>query len=392
MENGPDGRNEDVMFQGLLQVFRDQLPRIVDILAPEIIELLKERIDSNNVGLPISNSMSDELKAEFETFRNNNRTYIEEQLAEREDKYYTLARYEHYLDLWGECLEEEPEPYVPKKYRNDRFYVTSNAELISVNRSELQRFQSQCEIFRLRRDNITAEIFAIDKAISDLVTRSGLSPAVSEKAIERWNKLITEDKARVDAKWKKKIAGVRESYIKDQEYVLSNPRIRTNNSRSHQQQQQQQQQRQQQQQQLQFHSKRTNTNGPVAPLNQGVPTINNYRFATPTFPIIPAIVTATPTAPVSQAAAHFSSPPLQHPPPFIAGPGGIPALPPTTEEDNGSSTSASTATGSYTESAPITVISNNTNPTSTASGGARSRTDDASKNGRGHNLSYNLRS
>ena len=107
MECGSQERNNDEMFQGLLQVIREQLPRIVDILAPEIIELFKGKVDSCENSSLISNSMKNNYEVEFNTFRNNNKTYIEEQLAEREEKYYTLARYEHYLDLWTKCLEEE---------------------------------------------------------------------------------------------------------------------------------------------------------------------------------------------------------------------------------------------------------------------------------------------
>ena len=391
MEYGSQDRNNDEMFQGLLQVIREQLPRIVDILAPEIIELFKGKVDSYNTTSSTSNSMNNKLEAEFNAFRNNNKTYIEEQLREREEKYYTLARYEHYLDLWTECLEEEP-VYVPKKYRNDKFYVTSNAELISVNRSELQRFQSQCEIFRLRRDNITAEIFAIDKAIVDMITRSNLSPEVTQKATERWNKLINEDIARVDAKWKKKIAGVRESYIKDQDYVMSNSRIRISNTRSNGQQLHQQQQQQEQQQQLQFHSKRISSSRGL--FNQGFQTVNNNRFSAPTIPTFSAATATAARFPVLPATTHTSSVPRQPPPPpGIAEPGILAVPPPTTEENSLSnmSTPLSTTVGNHTESPPTTVFSNNNNITNTPSGGARPRTEDVSKNGRGQSV-YNLRS
>ena len=225
-----------------------------------------------------------------------------------------------------------------------------------------------------------------------MITRSNLSPAVTERATERWNKLISEDIARVNAKWKKKIAGVRESYIKDQEYVMNNSRIRTSNSRSHQQQDHQLQHQQEQHQRLQFYSKQINSNRTVTPFNQGFPTVNNSRFSAPMVPTFLAATTTAATLPVVQTAAQFSSAPLRQPPPGIAEPGILPVHPSTSNENSASNMSAppSTAFGN-TESPPITVLSNNNNLTNTASGGARPRTDDAPKNGRGQS-SYNLRS
>ena len=59
-------------------------------------------------------------------------------------------------------------------HENDKYYVHSNDELINMQRFELQRFQSECEIFKLRRDNTTNEIFAIDKEVADFLSSKNM--------------------------------------------------------------------------------------------------------------------------------------------------------------------------------------------------------------------------
>ena len=53
---------------------------------------------------------------------------------------------ERLLDLHGECLQEE-HMYIPRKFRNDKKYVTSQEGLNVVRKNDLNNLQSQCEIF-----------------------------------------------------------------------------------------------------------------------------------------------------------------------------------------------------------------------------------------------------
>ena len=220
--------DEEAIFNKLLNMIERQLPRIVDALAPQIMELLKGKIEIQPNIQPITSTMTQaEIKQEFDGFVRHNRNFINEKLVEREKLYYTMARYECYLDLYGECLQEEP-VYIPRKFRNDKYYVHSNDELNSVQKFELQRFQSECEIFRIRRDNTTNEIFAIDKEVSDLIAGKEMSREAKELAEQRYTKCIGEDIFKVDQKWEKKIKGVRTAYINDQERMINNPRFRQN--------------------------------------------------------------------------------------------------------------------------------------------------------------------
>ena len=64
------------------------------------------------------------IKQEAERFIYSNNKLQSDLLQKRKDFVYKFTRCERLLDLYGECLQEEP-MYVPRKFRNDKTYVTS---------------------------------------------------------------------------------------------------------------------------------------------------------------------------------------------------------------------------------------------------------------------------
>ena len=62
---------------------------------------------------------------------------------------YKFTSCERLLDLYGECLQEEP-TYIPRKFRNDKTYLTSQEELNVVRKNDLNNLQSDRETLNLR--------------------------------------------------------------------------------------------------------------------------------------------------------------------------------------------------------------------------------------------------
>ena len=75
----------------------------------------------------------------------------------KKDFVYKFARSEQLLDLYGECLQEEP-MYIPCNFRNDKTYVTSLEELNFVRKNDLKNMQSECETLKLRKNNLLENI------------------------------------------------------------------------------------------------------------------------------------------------------------------------------------------------------------------------------------------
>ena len=88
----------------------------------EKIDALLKQLWSNDKGNTELSFTS--IKQEAERFIYSNNKLQSDLLQKRKDFVYKFTRCERLLDLYGECLQEEP-MYVPRKFRNDKTYVTS---------------------------------------------------------------------------------------------------------------------------------------------------------------------------------------------------------------------------------------------------------------------------
>ena len=82
------------------------------------------------------------IKQEAEHFIYSNKKLWSHLLQKRKDFVYKFTRCERLLDLYGECLQEEP-MFIPHKFRNDKTYVTSQEELNVVRKYDLNNLQSE---------------------------------------------------------------------------------------------------------------------------------------------------------------------------------------------------------------------------------------------------------
>ena len=105
------------------------------------------------------------------------------------------------------------------------YYKQPTAQKISVqeeftdfrrkNKADFNRFQTECEIFKLRRDDLSNKMFQIDEEIEKYINGTQLSPEAKEKLQNRWNECINEDKVRIDSKRKLKIISTQKEFYKN---------------------------------------------------------------------------------------------------------------------------------------------------------------------------------
>ena len=161
------------------------LPQIIRELLPNIIELCKSEIKSSFNAKEDTIKDNVTIKNEVTDFKKTNGTQLDNLLKKRESKYYNYAKYEHLLDLYGECIEEEP-VYIPKKFRNDNYEAVSSDEMKIMRKVEYKRFQAECEIFTLRRDRTTEEITDIDEIANRLIDQHTMSEEAKIECRKRW--------------------------------------------------------------------------------------------------------------------------------------------------------------------------------------------------------------
>ena len=127
----------------LTELTKSLVPTIINELSPVSLQASKEAINAHTD--QILHEKSDErketanAKKAFDVFRNRNVTFINNKLDEREELLYRKQRYTNYLQIYSDCMAEEP-IYILRKFRKDHFHVKSQAELNHINTSEQQRF------------------------------------------------------------------------------------------------------------------------------------------------------------------------------------------------------------------------------------------------------------
>ena len=118
---------------------------------------------------------------------------------------YRYTSCERLLDLYGECLQEEPMD-IPRKFRNNKSYVTSQEELKLVRKNDLNNLQSQHEILKLTKNNLLENIANQDKILEEKLIEEKITQQV-KKEILYWDFDVTKDIENVNKKWDTKILG-----------------------------------------------------------------------------------------------------------------------------------------------------------------------------------------
>ena len=95
---------------------------------------------------------------------------------------YKFTRCEWLLDLYRECLQEEP-MYIPRKFKNDKTYVTSQEELNVFRKNDLSNLQSECEILKLKKNNLLENIAIQDKILEEKLRERKIKQQIKKEIL-----------------------------------------------------------------------------------------------------------------------------------------------------------------------------------------------------------------
>ena len=233
--------SEDIMESikaTILENISQLIPQLIQEITPSIIDLTKDIItkflrENNNIQESIKRSVIT-CEKEVKNFKQMNQRYMSAKLDKREDEYYKNARCNHMLSLYNDCLSNEP-LYIPRKFRSDSYHVTSEAELSIITKMDLKKFQSECEILKLRQDEYAKRISEIDQEIDQFIIDANVSSEAQQKLLDRWNTCITEDVNKIEKKWDSKTESTKKAFEKDRLYHQNHQqnRVRNSNQSSH---------------------------------------------------------------------------------------------------------------------------------------------------------------
>ena len=130
------------------------------------------------------------------------------------DLYYKLYRCENLLDLYGAYLQDE---HIPKKFWNDKAYVRSAWERIVIEKSNLQKFQNECELLKIRCEDYTNYLYEKDNFITDFTENTVPQKEAKNELLALFWEETTRDINDVKKIWTKKIKSTSEAHLRDKE-------------------------------------------------------------------------------------------------------------------------------------------------------------------------------
>ena len=160
----------------------------------------------------------------------------EEHLGHRSNKYWQYMRCVNNLDLYTECLDEEP-MYIPRVFRKDKTHYRTEEEKHVNEKMNFQRIKAEMEILRIRKDNYYQELELKDQEDELYFEREIEDKEIRDNIHEIWNASTKKDEEAIEEKWVMKIEGVRKSFKKDKIIMKVNDEKHatktTNSARSH---------------------------------------------------------------------------------------------------------------------------------------------------------------
>ena len=158
------------------------------------------------------------IKQEAEHFIYSNNKLWSDLLQKKKDFVYKFTRCERLLDLYGEFLQEEP-MYIPRNFRNDEAYVTSQEESNVVRKNGLNNLQLECEILKLRKNNLLENIANQDNILQEKLREGKINQHNKKEILFYWDCDVAKDIENVNKKWDTKILGMAKAFEKDKRFL-----------------------------------------------------------------------------------------------------------------------------------------------------------------------------
>ena len=211
------------------EVIPEVLPGILVDVVPDVIS----RILPNIIAAIETKTISHiEARHDAERIMYDNPTKFNE-CTKRRKKFFTQhERCESLIQLYDECLQETPSPYIPRKFREDKFHVMDEEELEIVNRRSLANLTCQYDILSKRKRDFALKVNQEDDKIYEHVEAMAISAESKIEIINIWQKDTKGDENKVKQEWKRKVTEMKQAYAKDKEILAEKNRSRFGDRRN----------------------------------------------------------------------------------------------------------------------------------------------------------------
>ena len=189
----------------LPSVLQEVTPMIRNKLVSELMPLLKKEIVDATTAVitQIKNEVTNDVhwrqfsSSDVHKFLTENADILNKHEAQRDNALCKAKRLEHLIKLNAEQLRLNP-PYVPRKFRKDKYHVRSERELSVLKNREMNDMKSEMEIWELRLKENKQRVQHQDDLVEIFVTEHIQNPYIKEEVIKEWNKNNRKEEERVE--------------------------------------------------------------------------------------------------------------------------------------------------------------------------------------------------
>ena len=142
-------------------------------------------------------------------------------IKKRKDEFYKYTRCDRLINLYNDCLAEEP-MYIPRKFRQDTIYTMNDHEKKIYEKLNLEKLKTEMEIITTRREHFRLKLDSIDSEFKAWLEMKELSEELENKILLRWQKDVENTNKRIDEVWDKNIEGKKNAFMKDKRNLNKN--------------------------------------------------------------------------------------------------------------------------------------------------------------------------
>ena len=140
---------------------------------------------------------SEKAKVDAKNHIDENPKKFNETYKKRIKLYQSYARCEHLTKLYDECKQSDP-VYIPRKFREDKFYVRDEEELEIVNVRFMSKFQTEYNLLKKRQQDFTVAINAEDDVIYGFIEHCTASDGVKTEMGAIWERDVKADEDKIN--------------------------------------------------------------------------------------------------------------------------------------------------------------------------------------------------
>lgn len=228
-----ESMNNESLLETLIKEIQDAIIEKVRSLLPTIIKPIVKEAISKSENLTQEhlqtrvNNTDNFSKTEEKSITNKNREDWNYLLDKREKLFWQYHRTVRLLDLYSECMAKE-KIYIPRKFRQEKRHYLNDEEFSVIKALNLQRFQAECEILKIRKDNLNNNINHIDLEMNERIKNATSKPDLQNHLLNKYETFYNSDIAITISKWDKKIDGMKLAFKNDEENLQKSRPTNTN--------------------------------------------------------------------------------------------------------------------------------------------------------------------